>query len=171
MDRNISQEPFNSAASTIMHIDLNSCFAAIEQQANPLIRGRPTVVAAYTTERGCILAASVEAKRVGIKTGMRVSDAKSLYSSLVVLPPDPEKYRWVNHKLQGFLASYTPHLSVESIDEVVLNLDRTPVLEDRVRYLIQDFSVHKVHGYIATLLHGYKTNNETMQQCNSTYAP
>ena len=44
-----------------MHIDLNSCFATIEQQANPLLRGKPIVVAAYTIGRGCILAASVEA--------------------------------------------------------------------------------------------------------------
>ena len=111
-----------------MHVDLNSCFATIEQQANPLLRGKPIVVAAYTTGRGCILAASVEAKRLGIKTGMRVSEGKNLYPRLVVLPPDPEKYRWVNRKLQTLLSSYTPHLSVESIDEMVMDLAGTPAL-------------------------------------------
>ncbi len=112
-----------------MHIDLNSCFATIEQQANPLLRGRPTVVAAYTTGRGCILAASVEAKRLGIKTGMRVSEGKNLYPRLVVLPPDPEKYRWINRKLQTLLSSYTPYLSVESIDEMVMDFADTPALK------------------------------------------
>lgn len=119
---------FNSSPPTIMHVDLNSCFATIEQQANPLIRGKPMVVAAYTTARGCILAASVEAKRLGIKTGMRVSEGKNLYSRLIVLPPDPEKYRWVNHKLRTLLSSYTPYLSVESIDEMVLNFRHSPKL-------------------------------------------
>ena len=109
-----------------MHVDLNSCFATIEQQANPLIRGKPMVVAAYTTGRGCILAASVEAKRLGIKTGMRVSEGKNLYPCLVVLPPDPEKYRWVNRKLRVLLSSYTPYLSVESIDEMVMDLAHAP---------------------------------------------
>lgn len=111
-----------------MHVDLNSCFASIEQQANPLLRGRPTVVAAYTTGNGCILAVSREAKVLGIKTGMRVRDGTVLYPRLVVLPPDPEKYRWINRKLRVLLSSYTPYLSVESIDEIVMDLAGTPVL-------------------------------------------
>ena len=64
--------PFNVKPSTIMHIDLNSCFATIEQQANPHLRGKPVAVAAYDSPGGCILAPSVEAKRLGIKVGMRV---------------------------------------------------------------------------------------------------
>ena len=58
---------FNPEPSKIMHIDLNSCFATIEQQANPFLRGKPIAVAAFTTKKGCILAASVEAKKLGIK--------------------------------------------------------------------------------------------------------
>jgi len=41
-----------------MLVDINSCFATIEQQANPLLRGKEVVVAAYEDERACILAAS-----------------------------------------------------------------------------------------------------------------
>ena len=54
---------FNPIPPTVMHVDINSCFATIEQQANPLLRGRPTVVAAYAEDHGCILAASREAKK------------------------------------------------------------------------------------------------------------
>lgn len=118
---------FNTASSTLMHVDINSCFATIEQQANPLLRGKPVVVAAYTTNNGCVLAASREAKKEGIKTGMRVKDAKYLYPRLVVLPSDPDKYRVVNQKLTALLLEYSPHLSVESIDEMVLSLADTPV--------------------------------------------
>ncbi|MEK7544402.1 MAG: hypothetical protein AAB557_06025 [Patescibacteria group bacterium] len=126
---------FSSSLPTLMHVDLNSCFATIEQQANPLLRGKPIAVAAYTTGRGCILAASVEAKRFGIKTGMRVNEGKALYPHLVVLSPDPEKYRWVNHKLRTLLSSYTPYLSVESIDEMVMDLCGAPALERYIKEL------------------------------------
>ena len=110
----------------ILYLDLNSCFATIEQQANPLLRGKPVVVAAYTTPSGCILAPSIEAKRLGITLGMHVCEARALCPSVVVLPPDPQKYRFVNRKLTQLLSSYTPKLSVKSIDEMVLDLSNTP---------------------------------------------
>src|SRR5438034_2163497 len=105
---------FNPAPPTVMHIDLNSCFATVEQQANPLLRGKPLVVAAYATDRGCILAASVEAKRFGIKTGMHVYAAKQLFPKLIVLPPDPPKYRFINRKLLALLSQYSAEVEVKS---------------------------------------------------------
>lgn len=113
---------FSPAPPTIMHVDLNSCFATVEQQANPLLRGRPLVVAAYTTGNGCILAASVEAKILGVKTGMPVREGLKLCPGLIVLPSDPDKYRFINRKLCRLLGDYTPYFSVESIDEIVLDL-------------------------------------------------
>lgn len=106
-----------------MHLDLNSCFATIEQQANPLLRGKPVAVAAYTTPGGCILAASIEAKKLGIKTGMRVRNGKEIYPHLLVLPPDPNKYRFVNRKLVAFLREYSSEVSIRSIDEMVINFN------------------------------------------------
>lgn len=122
---------FNPEAPKIMHIDLNSCFASIEQQANPILRGKPIVVAAFTTSRGCILAASVEAKRLGIKTGMRVMDGRKIYPKLIVLPPDPWKYRNVHLGLRKLVSSYTNDFSPKSIDEFVLNLEGYPSLRNK----------------------------------------
>lgn len=118
--------PVNSASPTILYLDLNSCFASIEQQAHPLLRGKPVAVAAYTTPSGCILAPSVEAKRAGVRLGMRVREGRLLCPSLTVLPPDPWKYRFVNRKLFSLLSNYTPHVAVKSIDEMVLDLSGTP---------------------------------------------
>jgi DNA polymerase-4 len=114
---------FNSSPSTVMHMDLNSCFATIEQQANPFLRGKPLVVAAYTTNKGCILAASLEAKKLGVKTGMRVMDGKALCPRLLVLPSDPWKYRNVHLKLRKLISDYTNDFTPKSIDEFVLNMD------------------------------------------------
>lgn len=120
---------FNSTPSYIMHIDLNSCFASIEQQANPFLRGKPVAVAAFPTPGGCILAASVEAKKLGIKTGMRVRDGRTIYPKLIVLSPDPWKYRNVHLKLRKLISDYTNDFSPKSIDEFVLNLKDYPVLK------------------------------------------
>ncbi|MDP2874469.1 MAG: DNA polymerase IV, partial [bacterium] len=111
----------NQAPSTVMHIDLNSCFASIEQQANPLLRGKPVAVAAYPTDGGCILAASYEAKKLGVKTGLRVREGKALCPELIVLPPDPPKYRFVSRKLMDLFCQYSPDCVPKSVDEAVLN--------------------------------------------------
>ena len=118
--------PFNPKPSTIMHIDLNSCFASIEQQANPLLRGKPIAVAAYTTPSGCILAPSVEAKRLGIKVGMRVKDGKLICPALKILSPDPWKYRNVHLGLRRLISQYTDDFVPKSIDEFVLNFEGYP---------------------------------------------
>src|SRR3989304_2538915 len=120
---------FSTTEPTVMHIDINSCFATVEQQANPFLRGKAVAVAAYVEHHGCILAASVEAKRLGIKTGMRVREAKEICRNLVILPPDPEKYRFVNRKLRMILESYTPYVRVESIDEMVVQFWQSPILQ------------------------------------------
>ena len=117
---------FNPKPSTIMHIDLNSCFATIEQQANPHLRGKPVAVAAYTTPSGCILAPSVEAKRYGIQTGMRVKDGKALCPNLIVMLADPWKYRNVHLAIRHIMADYTADFNPKSIDEFVLNLADYP---------------------------------------------
>lgn len=113
---------FNPSPSTIMHVDLNSCFATIEQQANPRLRGKPIAVAAYATGSGCIVAPSIEAKRLGIKVGMRVKDGLAIYPKLIVLSPDPDKYRFVHQGLHQILSDYTDKITSKSIDEFVLNI-------------------------------------------------
>jgi DNA polymerase-4 len=115
----------NHNPPTIMHVDLNSCFATIEQQANPLLRGKPMVVAAYNSPNGCVVAPSIEAKRYGIKTGMTVRDARLLYPPVVVRTPDPAKYRAVHLMFRRIFHDYSPDVTPKSIDEAVIDLTDT----------------------------------------------
>lgn len=105
-----------------MHLDLNSCFASIEQQDNPLLRGKPIAVAAYVSPGGCLLATSIEAKTYGVKTGMRVREGRLLCPNLIVLPSDPEKYRRVHLQFRHLLSDYANVVVPKSIDEFVLSL-------------------------------------------------
>ena len=109
-------------------MDLNACFATIEQQANPHLRNKPVAVAAYKTQNGCILAASYEAKRMGVQTGSRVKDGRKLCPDLIILSPDPWKYRNVHLAFRKLLSRYTSDFDPKSIDEFVLSLDNYPIL-------------------------------------------
>ncbi len=106
----------------VLHLDMNSYFASVEQQANPFLRGKPVGVCATMTKNGCIIASSKEAKAVGIKTGCRVQDALFLYPNVALVPVDPPKYRSTTQKIFSIIAEYTEDVEHYSIDEAFLNL-------------------------------------------------
>ena len=112
---------FNSDPTLKMHLDINSCFATIEQQANPLLRNKPVVIASRDTPQATIVAASYEAKAFGIKTGTKVNEAKEVLPNIIVLEPDPDKYRDAHLKIREVLNSYTDNLHPKSIDEFVMD--------------------------------------------------
>lgn len=120
----------NTATPTIMHIDLNSCFATVEQQSHPHLRGKPVVIAAYMTNKGCILSPSIEAKKLGIKTGMRVYEAKQIYPNVIVRDTDPDMVRDVHSKFMKIFQDYSPKVIPKSIDEAII--DFTPVFSKGV---------------------------------------
>jgi len=104
-----------------MHIDLNSCFATVTQQAFPHLRGKPLVMAAYNSPRGCILAPSIEAKKLGIKTGMRVMEARLICKDIIVRTTDTALVRDVHLRLKKICKDYSISVSPKSIDEVVMD--------------------------------------------------
>ncbi len=119
------KDDYNAARPLIMHIDLNSCFATVEQQARPLLRGRPVAVVNRRTEKTMIVTASYEAKARGISLGMKVHEAKKLVPDLVTLESDPPKYRYVYHKLMDIMKRYSAHITMKSIDEGVIDFHQT----------------------------------------------
>ncbi|MDO8593092.1 MAG: DNA polymerase IV [bacterium] len=106
----------------ILHIDMNSYFASVEQQANPFLRGKPVGVCAYLSPRGCIIASSQEAKARGIKTGCTVAEARRLDPAVVLLENEPAKYRSTTERIFKILAECTDTLEPYSIDEAFLDL-------------------------------------------------
>lgn len=118
----VSTLEFNQAEPDVMHIDLNSCFASVEQQANPLLRDKPIAVVHTDAPYGCILAPSVEAKLWGVKTGMTLQEGRDLCPWLISRVADPPKYRQVHSEFAKLLDDYSPHIIPKSIDEFVLTL-------------------------------------------------
>jgi DNA polymerase-4 len=116
---------FNHERPLIMHIDLNSCFATVEQQARPMLRGRPVAIVNRRTDTTAIVTASYEAKAMGVKVGMKLRDAKILCPDIIGLESDPSKYRYVYHKLLDIMKDYSAHVTMKSIDEGVIDFHNT----------------------------------------------
>jgi DNA polymerase IV len=115
----------NKEEPAIMHIDLNSAFATTEQQAHPSLRGIPIGVTNRISRYCCVIAASYEAKALGVKVGMRLDEARQLAPDLVMLETDPPKYHYVYKKLASIMKSYSPDVQMKSIDEGVIDFHST----------------------------------------------
>ncbi|HEU5122096.1 MAG TPA: hypothetical protein VFT59_04570 [Candidatus Saccharimonadales bacterium] len=119
------RDEFNPARPLVMHIDLNSCFATVEQQSRPMLRYRPVAVVNRRTENTAIVTASYEAKRLGVSVGMKLREAKKLAPDLVALESDPAKYRYVYHKMMDIMKRYSAHITMKSIDEGIIDFKHT----------------------------------------------
>ena len=119
---------YNPTRPLVMHIDLNSCFATVEQQSRPMLRGKPVAILNRRTEHTMIVTCSYEAKALGVKLGMNFREAKRLCPQLVGLESDPPKYRHVYHKLMDIMKDYSPHFRMKSIDEGVIDFALSPAL-------------------------------------------
>lgn len=119
----------NHEAAQIMHIDLNSAFASAEQQAWPALRGRPMGVTNRLSKECCVIAASYEAKALGIRVGTRRSEAMALCPEFVMLETDPSKYTWMYKHLIRIMKDYSPNIKMKSIDEGII--DFHGVVRDR----------------------------------------
>lgn len=116
---------FNRSQPLIMHIDLNSCFASVEQQARPLLRGRPVAIVNRRTEHTGIVTASYEAKARGVTVGMKFRDAKMLCPDIIGVESDPAKYKYVYRKLLGIMGDYSAHVTMKSIDEGIIDFTQS----------------------------------------------
>lgn len=111
-----------SKESLVMYIDMNSFFASCEQQSNEALRGKPVGVCPFVTPTACVIAPSVEAKRFGVKTGMRLFECRALCPDIIPVSARPHLYRKVHVQIMEILHSYCDDVMAKSIDEAVLNL-------------------------------------------------
>ncbi|MBO9714931.1 type VI secretion protein ImpB [Sphingomonas sp.] len=105
-----------------LYVDLNSYFAAVEQQLSPELRGKPIIVAPVDSDTTVAIAASVEAKRYGIGTGTPVWEAKRKCRDLLIAPARHEKYVEFHEAIVAEVWKHIPVAAVCSIDEVACRL-------------------------------------------------
>jgi DNA polymerase-4 len=100
-----------------LYIDINSYFATIEQQVDPTIRGKAVAVVPLLSDSTCAIAASHEAKLMGIKAGTKIYQAKKLCPDLICLKARHELYIEYHHRIFKEVDLYLHVDYIFSIDE------------------------------------------------------
>ena len=105
------------AEASILHADLDSFFASVEQRDNPRLRNRPIAVGG-----GVVLAASYEAKAFGVRSAMGGRQARALCPNLVFVPPRMEAYSEASRRVFEIFDDTSPIVEGLSIDEAFLDV-------------------------------------------------
>ncbi len=107
-------------ALSVIHLDMDAFYAAIEQRDDPTLRGRPVVVGG-TGNRGVVSTCSYEARRFGIHSAMPSSRARNLCPSAVFLPTDFAKYRAVARQIREIMGRDGARVDSLGLDEAFIH--------------------------------------------------
>jgi DNA polymerase IV len=105
-----------------LFLDLNAFFASCEQQDNPALRGQPIIVVQTVTSSACAIAASYEAKRLGITTGTLLHEAKRICPAVIPVLARHRLYTEYHERMLAAVDTCVPVEKVMSIDEVACRL-------------------------------------------------
>ncbi len=138
-----------------LYVDLNSFFASVEQQLRPELRGRAVGVLPVLADTTCCIAASIDAKRFGVRTGTPVWQARKLCRDIVFVQARPAVYVDIHHRIVAAVESCTPVGEVLSIDEMACDLmgsereeARAVALGKRIKQAIYDQVGEVLHSSV-----------------------
>ncbi|WP_344382403.1 DNA polymerase IV [Streptomyces thermolineatus] len=107
---------------TILHLDMDAFYAAVEQASKPSLRGRPVIVGGIGP-RGVVATASYEARRFGVHSAMATAQARRLCPNAAYLAPRFDLYRRVSETVMGRLRELSPLVEPLSLDEAFVDLE------------------------------------------------
>nr|KAF6366874.1 DNA polymerase kappa [Pipistrellus kuhlii] len=124
--------------NTIVHIDMDAFYAAVEMRDNPELKDKPIAVGSSSM----LSTSNYHARRFGVRAAMPGFIAKRLCPQLIIVPSNFDKYRAVSKEVKEILADYDPNFMAMSLDEAYLNItkhlqERQNWPEDKRRYFIK----------------------------------
>ncbi len=126
-----------SSVRTIIHLDLDAFFCAVEEQRDPTLRGRPFAVGGRPERRGVVASASYMARKFGVHSAMPMSQAVRRCPELLVVPPNFAAYRAASQQVMARLHALTPLVEQISIDEAFLDVTALGVPGDALAGQLQ----------------------------------
>ncbi|KAM6156859.1 DNA polymerase kappa isoform 2-T2 [Erethizon dorsatum] len=124
--------------NTIVHVDMDAFYAAVEMRDNPELKDKPIAVGSMSM----LSTSNYHARRFGVRAAMPGFIAKRLCPHLIIVPPNFDKYRAVSEEVKEILADYDPNFMAMSLDEAYLNItkhlqERQNWTEDKRSYFIK----------------------------------
>src|SRR3954465_2858205 len=101
---------------------MDAFYASVEQRDNPSLRGQPVAVGGQPTRRGVVAAASYEARVFGVRSAMSMAKAVPVCPSLLIVPPDFQRYKAASTAVCAILREVPPLVEPLSLDEAYLDV-------------------------------------------------
>ncbi|MDQ6773582.1 MAG: DNA polymerase IV [Candidatus Dormibacteraeota bacterium] len=140
---------------TILHVDLDAFYSSVHQRDDEHLRGRPLAVAGRS-RRAVVMGASYEARGFGVHSAMPLHEAVGLCPQLLVVPPNPSRYREASRAVHGIFRRYGSPERIEAIalDEAYLDVTArtrhgTATPEEVARRI--KYSIHTEVGLTASV--------------------
>src|SRR5215831_10114154 len=121
----IRTESFPGAAAmprTILHLDLDAFFCAVDEQRDPSLAGKPFAVGGRPEERGVVASCSYAARQYGVRSAMPMAQARRRCPALLIVPSHFAAYRAASAAVMARLKALTPLVEQLSIDEAFLDV-------------------------------------------------
>ncbi len=107
---------------SLLYLDMNSYFASVEQQEDPSLRGQPLGVVTTMTPNAAIIAASTEAKAMGLRFGTRMKEARQRVPQMQFRPARHDLYVDYHHRIKMAVEQVLPVTAAHSVDEFSIHL-------------------------------------------------
>jgi len=114
-----------ATARTIFHLDMDAFFVSVEELFDPSLKGKPVVVGGRPNQRGVVSAASYAARKFGVHSAMPLRTAYQLCPHAIFVDGHPDRYRELSGRVREVLDSFSPSVSMASIDEAYLDVTGT----------------------------------------------
>ena len=170
LDQFLEQPP---AALSTMYVDMDAFFASVEQQFRPELRNRPVAVCPCLGDGCAVIASSYEAKRLGIRVGVRIAEARRRCPEIALVRDNAALYRSISRRLMAILEDTYCKVLPKSVDEACLIIPsyaRRPQSIFALQKAIKGTFAHGVGDYIKCSI-GVSTNMWLAKMAASSAKP
>lgn len=149
----IELEMSRDLSRTIVHIDMDAFYAAVEMKDKPELKDKPMAVGSMSM----LSTSNYHARKYGVRAAMPGFIAKKLCPNLIIVPTNFDKYRAISKEVKEILADYDPNFLPVSLDEAYLDI--TEHLEQR-QYWPEHKRTYYYHGEVMENMDNLHPSNE-----------